>query len=100
MWAKGNLPEDIEADFIELNFRKCKWLLCTTYCAPSQNYIYILDNIDKVLDVYSTYERVTLAGDFNAQVGEKSFDTFLYQHELTSINRYTTCYKNPLTLVA
>ena len=23
------------------------------------------------------------------------FDTFLYQHELTSINRYPTCYKNP-----
>ena len=35
-----------------------------------------------------------LAGDFNAQVGEKSFDTFLYQQELTSINKKPTCYKN------
>ena len=25
----------------------------------------------------------------------KLFPTFLYQHELTSINRYITCYKNP-----
>ena len=44
--------------------------------------------------MYSTYERAALAGDFNAQVGEKSFDTFL-NHELTSINRYPTCCKNP-----
>ena len=94
MLSKHNLPEDIEAAFIELNFRKCKWLLCAIYRAPSQNHNYLFDNIDKGLDVYSTCERVALAGDFNAQVGEKSFDAFLYQHELTPINRYTTCYKN------
>ena len=76
MLTKHNLPEDIEAAFVELNFRKCKWLLCATYRAPSQNHNYFFDNIDKGLDVYSTYERVALAGDFNAQVGEKSFDAF------------------------
>ena len=91
MLTKHNLPEDIKATFIELNFRKCKWLLCATYRAPSQNHNYFFDNIDKCLVVYSTYESVALAGDFNAQVGEKSFDTFLYQRELTSI----TCCKNP-----
>ena len=45
--------------------------------------------------MYSTYGRVALAGNFNAQVGEKSFDTFLYPHEFTSINRNPTRYKNP-----
>ena len=87
MLTKHDLPEDIEAGFIELNFRKCKWLLCATYRAPSQNDNVFFDNIDKCLDVYSTYERVALAGDYNAKVGEKLFDTFLYQHKLTSINR-------------
>ena len=82
MLTKYNLPEGIEAAFIELNFRKCKWLLCETYSAPSQNYNYFFDNIDKGLDVYSTYERVALVGDFNAQVGEKSINTFLYQNLL------------------
>ena len=93
--AKYNLPEDIEAAFIELNFRKCKWLLCGTYRAPSQNYNYFFNNIDKGLDVHSSYERVALVGDFNAKVGEKSINTFLYQKKLTSIKRYRTCYKNP-----
>ena len=95
MLTKHNLPEDIETAFTELNFRRCKSLLWATYRAPSQNHNYCFDNIDKSLDVYSTYKRVTLAGDFNAQVVEKSFDSFLYQHELTSINRNPTCYKNP-----
>ena len=36
-----------------------------------------------------------LAGDFNAQEGERLLDTFLYQHELHSINNDLTCYKNP-----
>ena len=40
----------------------------------------INDNLDKALDVYSTYEKVLITGDFNAQEGEKCLDTFLYQH--------------------
>ena len=43
----------------------------------------------------ATYKRVALAGDFNTHGGENSFDAFLYQYNLTSINRYPTCYKNP-----
>ena len=66
MVTKHNLPEDIEAAFIELNFRKCKWLLCATYRAPYQNHNYFFHNIDKYLDVHSTYKRVVVAGDFNA----------------------------------
>ena len=69
--------------------------MCATYRAHSQNHNYFFDNIDKCLDVYSTYGRVALAGNFNPQVGEKSFDTFLYSHEFTSINRNPTRYKNP-----
>ena len=68
--------------------------MCATYRSPSQNQNYFFDNIDKCLDVYSSYERVALGDDFNAHVGGKLFDTFLYQYEITSINRNPTCYKN------
>ena len=85
----------MEAAFIEMNFCKCKRLLCETYRTPSQSLSYFFDNIDKGFDVYSTFQRVALASDFNAQVGEKSFNTFLYQRKRTSINRYTSCYKYP-----
>ena len=35
--TKRNLPEDIEGIFLEINFRKSKWLLYGIYHPPSQN---------------------------------------------------------------
>ena len=72
---------------------KCKWLLCGLYHPPSQKDQYFFNNIDKALDVYSTYEKVILGGDFNSQIDENCIDTFMYQHK--SINKEPSCYKNP-----
>ena len=36
-----------------------------------------------------------ITGHFNTQEGEKCPETFLYQHELKSLNKEATCYKNP-----
>ena len=90
-------PDDTEALFFEINFRKCEWLLCGLYHPPSQSDQYVFDNSDKALDVYSTYEKDTyeITGDFNAQEGEKCLDTFLYKHEIKSLNKEATYYKNP-----
>ena len=38
-----------------------------------------------------------ITGEFNAQEGEKCLDTFLYQHELKSLNKEANYYKNPNT---
>ena len=53
---KHKLPHDIDGIFIELNFRKVKWLLFETYHHPSQNDQYYFEALDKVLDCYSSYE--------------------------------------------
>ena len=92
---KHLFPNDIEGIFVEINFRKSKWLLCGIYHPPSQSDQYYFDNIYKALDVYCQYEKIMLVGDFNAQIGEKCFDYFLFQHELRSVNDKPTCYKNP-----
>ena len=60
-------PSDIECMFLELNFRKYNWLLEGTYNPPSQNNHYFFENLDKAIDVYCHYEKVLLAGDFNAK---------------------------------
>ena len=88
-------PNDIEGIFVKINFRKSKWLLCGTYHSPSQSDQYYFDNIVKALDVYCQYEKIMLLGDLNAQIGEKCYDNFLFQHELTSVHDKPTCYKNP-----
>ena len=35
-----------------------------------------------------------MIGDSNAQIGESHLDTFVYQHELTNLNKEPTRYKN------
>ena len=95
MVTKHGFLKDIEALFIELNFRKCKWLLCGLYHPPSQKDQCLFDNIGKALDVYSTDEKVILGGDFNSQIGENCIDTFLDEHNLQSVNKEPSCYKNP-----
>ena len=87
MLTKHNFPDIMEGLFIELNFRKSKWLLGGMFHPPSQPDQYFFNILDKTLDVYSNYKNVLLVGDFNAQIGEKHLDTFLYQHELASINK-------------
>ena len=34
---KHIFPNNVESIFVELDFRKCKWLLCETYHPPSQS---------------------------------------------------------------
>ena len=70
---KHFFPNDIEEIFVEISFRKSKWLLCGTYHPPLQSDQHYFDNIDKVLDVYCQYEKIMLVGDFNAQIEKKMF---------------------------
>ena len=58
---------DMEGLFVELNFRKCKWLLFGTYHPSSQADIYYFDNLDKAFDTYSSYEKRLLLGDSNTE---------------------------------
>ena len=77
---KHLFPNDIEQIFVAINFRKSKWLLYDTYHPPSQSSQYYFDNNDKALDVYFQYEKIMLVEDFNAEIGQKYFDDFLFQH--------------------
>ena len=73
------LPQDVEGMFVELNFRKTKWLL--------------FESLDKALDCYSSYDRIVLIEDFNSEDHETCMETFLYQHNLTNIVKEGTCFK-------
>ena len=87
-------PSDIENIFVELNFRKLKWLLCGTYHPPSQPDDYYFHNLDMAIDTYSQYEKVLIVGDFNSEVSEKSMASFLLQRDFKSIVKTNTCFKS------
>ena len=91
---KHKLPEDVEDMFVELNFRKIKWLLFGTYHPPSRNEQYYFQALYEALDCYSSYDRIVLKGDFNSGDHETCMETFLYQHNLTNIVKKGTCFKH------
>ena len=93
LFTKHNFPSDVEGLFVELNFRKPKWLLFGTYQPPTQNDKYFFNCIDKALVNYSNYD-VLLAGDFNAVDDEPYLSNFLYQHDLYNLVQVGTCFKN------
>ena len=70
-----SFPSDIEGIFVELNFRKVKWLLFGTYHPPNQNNKYFFENLGTALDVYiGKYDKFVLAGDFNIEEKENFFE--------------------------
>ena len=92
MLTRHSLPSDIKVVFVELNFRKSKWLLRGIYRPPSQTGQYFLNNVDKALDKYSSFENVLLVSNFNAQIEETYLETFLYHHKLVNIDKEPPCY--------
>ena len=73
--TKHVFPDDIEDLFVALHFRKSKWFLMGAYHPPSQSDSYFFEQLDKVLDIYSYYEKVLLTGDFNPEIAEPCMDS-------------------------
>ena len=64
---KHNFSDDIETLFVELNFRKVKWLLFGTYHPSSHNDIYYFNQLDKAIDTYNYYDKILPIGHFSAE---------------------------------
>ena len=80
--------------FIELNFRKIKWLLLGTYHPPNQNDKYFFRNISNALDTYiKTYDKFILADDFNPEVSEPKMENILGTQVVASLIHGKTCFK-------
>ena len=107
IYVKDNIPakivedhqmsNDIESIFIELNFRRNKWLLMGTYHPPSQCTNYFYSEVGKALDVYNnTYDNILLLGDFNEKESDTNTTNFMENYNLKNLVKEPTCYKNPL----
>ena len=97
-----DIPNDIEGTFIEINLRKAKWLIFSTYLPPWQDKGYYFETIAKALDVYGAkYENMILVGDFNTKESEQVLSDFIYEQDLKNIVSFPTCFKsveNPSTI--
>ena len=92
---KHKFSDQIEGIFVEINFRKSKWLLLGTYHPPSQNDYFYFSNIERALDTYTKgYERVLLVGDFNAEETEVTLGNFMELYDLRNLVKGNTYFKS------
>ena len=85
--------EGIEGIFIEIKFRKSKWLLFGTYHPPKQNDQLYFDNVSKAL--YSgKYDNILLAGDFYANESNTIMQDFMELFNLKNLVKENTCFKS------
>ena len=76
--------------------RSKKWLLGCSYNPHRDKITPHLRNISTALDKLSTdYENVVLLGDFNVEVEEKNLSNFMSIHNLKTLIKQKTCFKNP-----
>ena len=83
--------DNIEGIFVEINFRKSKWLLLGTHHPPSQDDKFYFNNLGYALDIYTqNYDKIILVGDFNAEVGEVVLKHLMELYDL----KENTCFKS------
>ena len=81
-----SIPNDIQAIPIELNLRKCKWLLLSIYKLPSQNKVYFMDQLKKISDsLLNSIKNCLIFGDFNMDVTSNMLSSFIESNGLYSL---------------
>ena len=95
---KHTIPQNIEAIFVEINLRKNKLLLVGAY--HSTNKVYgssdevFFKNIGMTLDVYSSYDKFLIAGDFNVKEDDDILDEFMEDYLAKNLVKEPTCFKS------
>ena len=107
VYVQENLPakllssetKTIEGIFIELNFRKKKWLLSCSYNPSKSNIISHLEHLRRSLDLYSAnYDNLLLMGDFNVNTSELNMKDFCDSYGFKSLIKVPAYLKTEKTL--
>ena len=93
--SEFTIPKDIQAIPIEINFRKCKWLLLPIYRPPDVMESYFIEQISALIDYYSnTYDNILTLGDFNNEATDAVLSPLIDGHDLYSLIKDPTCFKS------
>ena len=93
--SKYDFPDGIEGIFVEIRFRKSRWLLFGTYHPPSQDDKLCFNSIGQGLGVYmKSYDKFLLIGDFNAEEGEADMENVMELYDLGNLIKEKTCFKS------
>ena len=86
---------DIEGIFIELNFRKKKWLLSCSYNSNKNTITDHLEILRRNVNLYSAhYENLIIIGDFNTDINQSCMKSFCESYT-SYVIKEPTCHRNP-----
>ena len=81
--------------FLEINLRKCKWLLLDGYNYNKANIDTFLGHLEPILDYHMTkLENFLLLGDFNSEMKEACMNEFCETYNLKNLIDSPMCFKN------
>ena len=86
----------IESLFIELNLQNTKILMNCSYNPHKYEIKKHLTVLRNSLDLYSSKcEKILTLDDFNVEIEEANMKSFCESHNLKTLTKQPTCYKNP-----
>ena len=83
---------------MEINFRKCKWLLFATCHPPLQCDKYFFDYLSRSLDIGSALHKFVLIQNFNAKESEDTLACFFNCHNVPNRVKDEACFKSSSNL--
>ena len=88
---------NVEGIFLELNLKRCKWLMFDGYNPSKGNIDNFVKGIGPTLGHYMPkYGNFLLLGDFNSEMHEYAMKEFTEMYNLNNLVKDPTCFKNPL----
>ena len=89
-----DICNSIQAIPFEINLRKEKWLVISIYRPPSQDSVFFLNSLTKIIDVFADkYDNYLILGDFNLESGNTILTNFLDSNNLRNLIKTNTCFK-------
>ena len=89
-----DICNSIQAIPFEINLRKEKWLVISIYRPPSQDSVFFLNSLTKIIDVFADkYDNYLIMSDFNLKSGNTILTNFLDSNKLTNLIKTNTCFK-------
>ena len=83
-----------ESIFAGINFRKNKWLICTSYNRHKSNLKPFAPFEQKSRQLYGNYDNILLLGDFNSEFSEPCLNDFCYIYNLKNLVKVPACFQN------
>ena len=79
----------------EINLRKEKWLVISIYRPPSQDSVFFLNSLTKIIDVFADkYDNYLIMGDFKLESDNTVLTNSLDSNNLTNLIKTNTCFKS------